>query len=356
MSFNEVCFKTNPNFRFQEIVTDKSDALSNACIFDVFKDKDKNIILIAPFFDPVNIMKQDYHVSLIDLKDNKEIRKLEGHNDRILTCRYFKDPSSENDYIISADRKSKVIVWDISNDFNKKLDIDLEYEAFIYSCLLIFDENQNRMLAVASSISSNNITKVIDCQTRTIEEIQESRDTNVYYLDCWKNTKPQDNTDTFIIIQCGKGKIIMSTFPGKQSYHVVETGENNPYVSGGLVFKNKDKELFAASSTYGMVQIINLETKKTEFSIKLDDVHLYSFTKWNDYYLLLIDCLQKRIIVFDLEDGYQIKSKVLCPEMHFEKFIKKVEHPKYGESILSVGIDFKIKLFINRNIIKNKKD
>ena len=42
--------------------------------------------------------------------------------------------------------------------------------------------------------------------------------------------------------------------------------------------------------------------------------------------------------------------------MHFEKFIKKVEHPKYGESILSVGIDFKIKLFINRNIIQNKKD
>ena len=238
----------------------------------------------------------------------------------------------------------------------KKLDIKLDYDAFIYSCLLIFDEDQDRMFAVASSVSQTNITKIVDCQTKNISEIQDTKDTNVYYLDCWKNTNPQDNSENYIIIQCGKGKIIMTTFPGKKNYHVVETGENNPYVSGGLVFKNKDKELFAASSTYGMVQIINLETKETEFSIKLDDVHLYSFTKWNDYYLLLGDCLQKRIIVFDLEDGYQIKSKVLCPEMHFEKFIKKVEHPKYGESILTVGIDFKIKLFINRNIIKDKKD
>ena len=195
MSFNDVCFKTNPNFRFQEIVTDKSDALSNACIFDVYKDRDKNIILIAPFFDSVNIMKQDYHVSLIDLKENKEIRKLEGHQDRILTCRYFKDPSSENDYIISADRKSNVIVWDISNDFIKKLDINLEYDAFIYSCLLIFDEEQNRMFAVASSVSSNNITKVIDCQTKAIEEIQESK-TRMFII--WIVGKTQSQWITLI--------------------------------------------------------------------------------------------------------------------------------------------------------------
>lgn len=352
MSFDDVCFKTNPNFRFQEIITNKSDALSNTCIFDVYKDKDKNIILIAPFFDISNIMKQDYYISLINLKDNKEIRKLEGYKDRILTCRYFKDPSSEKDYIISADKRCNVIVWDISDEFAKILDIALDYDAFIYSCLLIFDEEQNRMFAVASSVSPTNITKIIDCQSKTQQEIPDSHHTNVYYLDCWKNTKPKDNTDTYIIIQCGKGKIIMSTFPGRQKYHIVDTGENNLYVSGGLVFKNKEKELFVASSTYGMVQVINLETKGTEFSIKLEDVHLYSFTKWNDYYLLLNDCLQKRVIVFDLENDYQIKSKVLCPEMHFDKFIKKVDHPKYGESILSVGIDFKIKLFVNRNIIK----
>ena len=51
-----------------------------------------------------------------------------------------------------------------------------------------------------------------------------------------------------------------------------------------------------------------------------------------------------------MEDNYKIKSKVLCPEFFFDRFIKKVDHPLYGESILSVGIDWKIKLFVNRNI------
>jgi hypothetical protein len=41
--------------------------------------------------------------------------------------------------------------------------------------------------------------------------------------------------------------------------------------------------------------------------------------------------------------------------MYFERFIKKVMHPKYGESLLSVGIDWTIKLFVNRNIIKSSE-
>ena len=41
--------------------------------------------------------------------------------------------------------------------------------------------------------------------------------------------------------------------------------------------------------------------------------------------------------------------------MYFDRFIRKVYHPIYGESILSVGIDWKIKLFTNRNIIKEEE-
>ena len=46
----------------------------------------------------------------------------------------------------------------------------------------------------------------------------------------------------------------------------------------------------------------------------------------------------------------------LCPEMYYDRFIRKVDHPKYGESILSVGIDWKVKLYTNRNIIKAEKE
>ena len=41
--------------------------------------------------------------------------------------------------------------------------------------------------------------------------------------------------------------------------------------------------------------------------------------------------------------------------MYFDRFIRKVDHPVYGESILSVGIDWKVKLYTNRNIIKEEE-
>ena len=35
--------------------------------------------------------------------------------------------------------------------------------------------------------------------------------------------------------------------------------------------------------------------------------------------------------------------------MYFDRFIEKVEHPLYGESILSIGLDGKIRLFNNES-------
>ena len=36
--------------------------------------------------------------------------------------------------------------------------------------------------------------------------------------------------------------------------------------------------------------------------------------------------------------------------MFYDKFIKKVNHPVYGESLLSIGVDWRIKLWVNRNV------
>ena len=46
----------------------------------------------------------------------------------------------------------------------------------------------------------------------------------------------------------------------------------------------------------------------------------------------------------------QIKMQVEIKEIFsHERFIRKVKHPLYGEALISVGNDYKIKLFINKN-------
>ena len=117
-----------------------------------------------------------------------------------------------------------------------------------------------------------------------------------------------------------------------------------------MVFENDGKDYVICSATYGHIKIIDLEAKAQIHSFDLEDVFFYSFIRWNAQYILLNDCLQRRILVLDMKDNYKVKSKVLCPEMYFDRFIKKVDHPIYGESIMSVGIDWKIRLFVNRDI------
>ena len=50
---------------------------------------------------------------------------------------------------------------------DKKLEMEVKYEGFIYSCLLIFEEK--KMFAVTSSLGSNSITRVIDVDNKSNE-------------------------------------------------------------------------------------------------------------------------------------------------------------------------------------------
>jgi WD40 repeat protein len=236
--------------------------------------------------------------------------------------RYFQNPETKNDYFISADKKYNIIVWDLSNNCDKKLEMEVKYEGFIYSCLLIFEEK--KMFAVTSSLGSNSITRVIDVDNKSnVTEITDSKDLNVYFLAHWINRNAASDKQKHVIIQCAKNKILFSEFPQNSTYHKIETDEKHPYIQAGIVFKNQGKDMFACSATYGLVLVVDLETKTKVKEILMDDVHLYSFVRWNDHYLLLNDCLQRRVIVFDMLNDYKIKSKVLCPEMYFERFIKK---------------------------------
>ena len=115
MNFEDICFKTEPNFKYKGIVKDKSDCLTYSYQYDCYKDKNGEIYLISPFFVIERPEIFDYHISLITLKDGKEIRKLKGHKDRVINVRYFQDPYTQKDYLISSDSKNNIIVWDLEN-------------------------------------------------------------------------------------------------------------------------------------------------------------------------------------------------------------------------------------------------
>ena len=346
MSFDSENFKSNPNFKFKEIVVEKTECLASTYQFDCYKADNGETYLISPYWDIEKADKPDHHISLINLRTKEIFKTLEGHKDRVLTARYFQDPFSKKHYLISADRKTRVIVWDLSENGNIIFETELKYESFIYSVILMFEENNKIMPVVSTLASGETFVFHIDDKNKK-EEVKDTKELNIYFMTYWWDEKNKDHN----IIQCGKNKILISQYKAKTNYSI-QTDDKHPYNLGGMVFKNKDKDLLITSATYGLIKVIDLQQKIEIHSFTLEDVFFYSFVRWNDQYILLNDCLQRRILVLDMEDNYKIKSKVLCPEMFFDRFIKKVNHPIYGESIMSVGIDWKIRLFVNRNITR----
>ena len=278
MSFDADNFSSVPNFRFKEYISQKSDCLSQSCEFDVYKDKRGEIIVITPFFDIKNCTDQDYHISLINLKDNIEEHKLPDHKSRVCTVRYFQDPYTQKDYFISADFKYKVCIWDLGKEpkeCTKILETEVKYEGFIYSCLLLFDKD--KMYGVASSLGANSKTKVINVSNQSIDEIGDSNNLNVYYLDHWFN-KDADENNKHVIIQCAKNKILFSQYPSKATYHTIDIEEKYPYPQCGLVYKDRrGRDMFVFSCTYGLIQIIDLLEKqmKQKIELPIGEVHLY---------------------------------------------------------------------------------
>ena len=242
---------------------------------------------------------------------------------------------------MSADIKNKIILWELSNNFSKKLETNVNCESFIYSLLLIFDSN--KIYVALANI--NDGTKVFDINNKNNIINIKNGNFHSYFLEYWYNTKKKKHN----IIICGINKILISEFPDNEIYDEFNSGDKYPYNLGAITFKNKEKDLLAVSASYGLIQIYSFEYKEVFIKIILDGSFLYSFVKWNDNYLLINDCSNKSILILDMKDSFQTKKEIKCPEMYFDRFIKKVEHPLYGESILSVGIDWKIRIFINEN-------
>ena len=358
MCFDEENFEYEPNFCFAETISDKSDCLSNCNTFDYYITKENNLILITPYIDPKNFNNEEFEIYLIDIKTKEVINKLKGHKERILSLKIFKNQRTKKEYLISVDTGNIVIVWDIQKKFNKIFEKYINYYepfTFIYSTLMIFSEKNTWI--VASSILEKNQTLIIDLnKSDNFIEINESENIPVYCLCYWFNEDAEEEKDIHNIIQCGQNKILITKFPSNKTYLKIDTEEKYMYNSGGLVFKAEEKDMLAVSSCSGLILIIDLINKNVVKKIEIKSVHIFSFIKWNENYLLVNDMRNRQIIIMDIKKEYKIVSKNYIPEMEIDVFMKKIRHPNYGECILTSGKNFKIKLLMLKGVIATSDD
>ena len=349
MNFEQLNFKKNPKFQFKEIISDKREGFGTSSLFEIFKDKKDEIYIAAGYFDIKNPKSKEYHISLISLKDNQEKKKLEMLNSRLKVIRYFINPNEKDEaYLVCADRNSKIYIWDINNDYKKVYEKQLSYNHNISDILMIF-VNNNKYIVI-SSTDKESYTIVLNIKEEEEEKqnqneirIDNSYGIKIYNLSYWYN----EYNNNHYIIHCGQCKVLINEFQNKEkdNYATIDTGEEYPVNLGSIVFKRNNMDFLCFSSQFGLIIIYDLLNKSLVKKFVIKKAYLINVVKLNENYLIIIDDNKKSIIVIDVIMNKIISFIKIKEIFSHERYMRKTIHPLYGESLISIGNDWKIKLY-----------
>ena len=178
-------FRKNPNFKYKLDITNSNEPFGCNDIFEVFISyKDKKEYIISFNFKTFNLEQYE-------LLSNKKIRTLESHDDKITTVRYFINNNNYNEYLVSADSKAIVIIWDITNDFNIKNKIYLDfsfYNIYINSSLLLFTHYEDKKNFIILKPKENYINIYSFDDAKFFYRLT-NINTIIYYFLSWYNKK-----------------------------------------------------------------------------------------------------------------------------------------------------------------------
>ena len=332
-------FRKGPNLKYKLDITKTNTSYGWNDIFEVFISyKDNKEYLISP-----NI--NNYNLDIFTLLNNQIILSLIGHKNNIRTIRYFINKKNNNEYLISGDNNKIVIIWDITNNYIIKYQIDTKYENSIYSCLLLFPHNIDDNYIITSTTSTSNIidkssSKIYSLNNgKFIKYINNTKKNSIYYLLSWYNKK----NNKYYIIHFSNKKIIINNLIEDEFSELKHEPEEAHY--SGFIYEKENNDYLYSSSANGYINIWDLYYKKIIKVIIINKCFLTHIIKWNSKYIIVADYYKKSFKIIDLE-----QNKIICniKGQHSDNVvsIKKIYHPIYGESLLTAADDNTIKLWI----------
>ena len=337
-------FKGDPQnlkYKLDFNVLSKSQGYNDA--FEVFISyKDNKEYLVVRNTDNNN------NLDVFTLFDNKKILSLKGHENLITTIRYFINNKDNNEYLVSADWNYKVIVWDVTNNFNIKYNIRdfWKLHTEMWTLMLVFPHNNdNNYIVISSSVYIKNPyvsnTQIYSLSDGQFIKYVKNVDCEVWYLLSWYNKK----NDKYYIVQLGSKKIIINNLLEDEVYtQFINEPEDNQV--SGFIYNKDNNDYLCSSSVRGFINIWDLFNKtiyKTiNTNIDTKNYILYHIIQWNSKYAI-VATQNKSFKIVDLENE-KVVSEV---KAHYDEVIcvKKVYHPTFGESLITSSRDKKIKLW-----------
>ena len=293
-------------------------------------------------------MDNNNNLDVFTLLDDKNVIKLKGHNNLITTIRYFMNNKDNNEYLISADWNHNIIIWDITDNYKIKHRISnfslLRYD--MWSLLLVFPHNSDSNYFITSSSipiknSTYSTTQMYSLADGQFIKFTKDGGSCVWYLLSWYNKK----NNKYYLIQLATEKIIINNLLEDGFYAEFLNEYLSPQYSGFLY--SKDNNDYLCTSSYaGYVKIWDLYNKNLIKIINTNNSDkkcpLFHIIQWNTKYAI-VGAFNKSFKIVDLEEE-KVVGEI---KAHYEEIIcvKKIYHPTFGESLLTLSRGFKIKLW-----------
>ena len=329
-NFSETKFISNPNnLIFKGDICNTAHKMNSInkvfCAFKTFSNE-SYIVWGTPFFN----------IEFFDLEKNTIVYTIKNaHLNIIYSCRHYPDTKNKIDYLITSSFDRNVKVWNIKDFSNKTIINNAHQSNYIYSVSILCEENENKNYIITSCI--NDFIKIWDFSGKSLEKMGQM-DENIYFVDTFYDTKNKK----YYILSGNYSDVKSYDFKSGELYKRYK-GMPQSWHMSALVYENKEQQILIESDGNGYIRMWEFHKAnlvKSIFTSYL--VNLRGICLWNDRYLFA-GANDHQIKLFDLIEGKFIK----CYKEHISSVctLEKIKSKKYGECLLSQGLDGKIKIW-----------
>ena len=206
----------------------------------------------------------------------------------------------------------------------------------------------NNFYIITSSISAfgnndNSSTKIYILDNyHPIKYIKNTNNTPIFHLLSWYNNLNKK----YYIIQFSSNKILINDLLTDEIYaELIKEPESNNY--SGFIYSVNGLDILFSCSIKGYIKLWNLYNKNCINCFYYQGCSFTSIIGWNKNYIIATDYDNKLFKIFDVTDFRNIKDYSINSGHNGNLVcIKKINHPIYGESLLSAARDNSVKLWV----------
>ena len=311
-------------------------------LFDLTKDSYSQYILDNSFviFNSINNLKlivysnKNNNIIVYDLENQQKIGEIKYHHHNYISgFKHVIDKKNNKDLVISIScEDNNIFVWDITCLKCILNIIKVNNGGVLFSsCFLNYNDN----LFILSSNSSQSPfyinfepIKLFDLNGQMIKKINNSED-KAYYIDTY-----YDNlTKKIFIITCNFNYLKSYDYEKNELYFEYYDKDDGAHYTFEIYNINNKINLMESSNS-GIIRIWDFHSGKILDKINFNNKRIFSFCLWDKDYLF-VGCDDHSIKLIELET----KNIIKCLDGHnnIVLTLKKINHSKFGESLISKG-------------------